>query len=240
LSEIIVTDGLDDSGARRLGFVAERWATFDCYGTLVDWMSGIRATFERLWPEADADELVGRYHSIERRVQAGSGISYRRIMQKGLSGVAAADGLTIPLGEEDALGASLSSWPVFVEVPDALATLRAEGWKLAILSNTDADLLEASLGEIGVPVDHRVVASTIGSYKPAFGHWETFFRETKADRARHVHVAASLFHDIEPCAALGLPAVWINRLRESSDVPRAAELPDLTDLPRSAAALVPV
>src|SRR5439155_20798419 len=75
-------------------------------------MSGIRATFARLWPEVDADELVGRYQAIERRVQAGSGISYRRVMQEGLSEVAAADGLTIPAGEEDALGTSLPSWPV--------------------------------------------------------------------------------------------------------------------------------
>ena len=63
-----------------------------------------------------------------------------------------------------------------------------------------------------MPIDHRIVASEVGSYKPAFGHWEAFFRETEADRTRHVHIAASLFHDIEPAAKLGLPAVWINRL----------------------------
>ena len=83
---------------------------------------------------------------------------------------------------------------------------------LAILSNTDPDLLEASIRAIGVSIDETVVASDIGSYKPAFGHWETFFRRTSAERARHVHVAASLFHDIEPCAKLGLPAIWIDRL----------------------------
>ena len=76
----------------------------------------------------------------------------------------------------------------------------------------------------GVPIDERVVAGDIGSYKPAFGHWETFFRRTGAERSRHVHVAASLFHDIEPCAKLGLPAVWIDRLGEQSMVPRSATL----------------
>ena len=114
---------------------------------------------------------------------------------------------------------------MFPEVPAALLGAAATRvGSSAILSNTDADLLEASLAAIGVPVDLRVVASEIGSYKPAFGHWETFFRRTGADRARHVHVAASLFHDVEPCAQLGLPCVWINRLGETSLLPRAGEL----------------
>jgi 2-haloacid dehalogenase len=84
-----------------------------------------------------------------------------------------------------------------------------------------------------------VVASDIGSYKPAFGHWETFFARTGADRRRHVHVAASLFHDIEPCAKLGLPAVWINRQGETSTLPRAGELTDLSALPDALDGLVP-
>jgi len=90
-----------------------------------------------------------------------------------------------------------------------------------------------------VPVDLRVVASEIGSYKPAARHWETFFAQTGADRGRHVHVAASLFHDIEPGARLGLRCVWVNRLAELSDLPRAAELTDLAALPETLDALVP-
>jgi FMN phosphatase YigB (HAD superfamily) len=100
--------------------------------------------------------------------------------------------------------------------------------------------LDTSIDAIGVPVDVRVVASEIGSYKPAFGHWETFFRRTGADRARHVHVAASLFHDVQPCASLGLPCVWINRLDEKSDLPRAGELTDLSELPDSLDELIPL
>ncbi len=209
----------------------ERWATFDCYGTLVDWMGGIRATLARLWPGEDSSALLERYHSIEPVVQAGRGIPYRQVMAETLAGLAEAQGLAVPPGEEDALAESLPSWPVFPEVPGALAELRARGWRLAILSNTDPDLLAASITAIGVPVDLRVVASEIGSYKPAPGHWETFFRTSGADRGRHVHVAASLFHDVEPCARLGLPCVWINRLGETSDLPRTAELTDLASLP---------
>jgi len=128
--------------------------------------------------------------------------------------------------------------PVF-EVPGALAQLRTRGWRLAILSNTDPDLLDASLESIGTPVDLRVTAAEAGSYKPAHGHWERFFELSGAERERHVHVAASLFHDIAPCRELGLTAVWINRLAETSDLPRAAELADLADLPDTLDRLVP-
>jgi len=219
--------------------MGDRWATFDCYGTLVDWMGGIRATLARLWSDADADALLARYHRIEPTVQAGRGIAYRAVMAETLARIAAEAELSIPAGNEDALGSSLPEWPVFADVPGALAELRQRGWRLAILSNTDADLLDASLRSIGVPVDLRVVASEIGSYKPAFGHWDAFFKETRADRARHVHVAASLFHDVEPCARQGLRCVWINRLNERSDLPRAGELTDLTLLPAKLDALIP-
>ena len=219
--------------------MSDRWATFDCYGTLVDWMSGIRDTLSQLWPENDADALLAVYHAIEPDVQAGRGIAYRQIMAETLAKVAGVQGLVMPAGRENALAASLPSWPVFPEVPAALRAMSDAGWKLAILSNTDADLLEASLTAIGVPVDVRVVASEVGSYKPALGHWDAFFRLTNADRARHMHVAASLFHDVEPCAALGLPCVWINRMGETSPLPRAGELTDLSGLPNLLDRLIP-
>ena len=220
--------------------MADRWATFDCYGTLIDWMSGIRACLADLWPDADPDVLLDRYHEIEPTVQAGRGMAYRQVLAETLERVAAAEGVAVPGGRADALGESLASWPPFPETRVALEELRAGGWRLAILSNTDPEFLEASLRSIGVPVDERVVASDIGSYKPAFGHWETFFERTRADRARHVHVAASLFHDVKPCAALGLPCVWINREGETSELPRAGELPDLRGLREALDDLVPV
>jgi 2-haloacid dehalogenase len=217
----------------------DRWATFDCYGTLIDWMGGIRATLASLWPEADADTLLAAYHRIEPTVQAGRGIPYRTVMAESLAQLAAEHGLVVPPGSEDALGASMPTWPPFPDVRASLTELRSRGWKIGILSNTDPDFLDASLTAIGVPVDLRVVASDIGSYKPAYGHWESFFRQTKADRARHVHVAASLFHDVQPCAALGLPCVWINRQDEVSDLPRAGELTSIEGLADVLDGLVP-
>src|SRR5919108_615548 len=100
---------------------------------------------------------------------------------------------------------------------------RGIGDTLAALSNTDQDLLDASLERIGVPVDGRITAAEAGSYKPAPGHWERFFEQYDSDPEHYVHVGASPYHDLEPAERLGLPAVWINRLRESSDAARAGE-----------------
>jgi 2-haloacid dehalogenase len=219
--------------------MSTRWATFDCYGTLVDWNGGIRSALAALWPAADADALLAAYHAHEPQVQAGRGISYRQVMAEVLQRVAESFGEQVPAGREDALGESLPDWPVFPEVPASLAELRDRGWQLAILSNTDTSLLDASLAAIGVPVDLRVVASEIGSYKPGLAHWQVFFDRSGANRQAHVHVAASLFHDIQPAARQGLHAVWINRLGETSELPRDAELPDLRGLPDTLERVVP-
>jgi 2-haloacid dehalogenase len=210
---------------------ADRWATFDCYGTLIDWLGGIRDTLADLWPEHDAELLLAAHQEIEPEVQRGRALSYRDVLTETLEKIAHREGLDLAADERAALAESLPTWPPFPEVPAALTELRDRGWRLGILSNTDPDYLDGSLDLIGVPVDLRITAAEAGSYKPAHGHWERFFADAGADRARHVHVAASVFHDVRPAAELGLRAVWINRLGEASDAPRTAELPDLERLP---------
>ena len=217
----------------------ERWATFDVYGTLIDWMGGMRGELARIWPEEDADRLLERYHELEPQVQEGRAIPYRDVLAETHARLASEEGLALPDSEAGALGDSLPSWKPFPEVPGALAELRGRGFNIAPLSNTDPDLLAASLERIGVPVDGQVTAADAGSFKPAPGHWERFFERYGADREQHVHVAASLFHDIAPAERLGLRAVWINRLGETSDLPRAAELRDLSRLPDVLDELVP-
>lgn len=217
----------------------DRWATFDCYGTLINWNRGIGDTLAGLWPDADRGSLLARYHEIEPRVQLDSNVSYREVMREALGLLAEHEGLALGSKDEYALAESLPAWSPFPEVPAALAELRGRGFRLAILSNTDPDLLEASLERIGSPVDGQVTAAEAGSYKPAPGHWERFFEHYGAERESHVHVGASLYHDIEPAERLGLKAVWINRLHEQSDLPRAAELKDLSRLPEALDELVP-
>jgi 2-haloacid dehalogenase len=216
-----------------------RWATFDCYGTLIDWDGGIRACLASLWPDVDAERLLERYHEIEPRVQQGSALPYRDVLAQALGLLAGEEGLALAPGDESALADSLPSWRPFPEVPGALAELRGRGFSLVILSNTDPDLLAASLERIGVPVEGAITAAEAGSYKPALGHWIHFFERFQVDRERHVHVGASVFHDLEPAAELGVPTVWINRLHETSEAPRAAELKDLSRLPEVADSLVP-
>ncbi|MCA1647467.1 MAG: HAD hydrolase-like protein [Chloroflexi bacterium] len=219
--------------------MTERWATFDCYGTLVDWNGGIGGVLRRLWPGVDVERLLRRYHALEPLVQEGRGVAYREVGARTLRALAALDGLALRAADEYAFADSLPDWPVFAEVPSALTTLEQHRWRVAILSNTDPDLLAASIERIGVRVDLTITAAEARSYKPAHGHWRRFFERSGADRQRHVHVGASAFHDLVPAAQLGLQAVWINRLGEHSDSPRAAELPDLRDLPETLERLVP-
>lgn len=208
----------------------ERWATFDCYGTLVDWNGGIRAQLARLFGEPSAPALLERYHELEPRVQAEGYRSYRAVLALTLERLAAERGLALPPAEAGALGDSLPRWPVFPEVPPALEEARARGYRLAILSNSDRDLIEASKRALGVPFDETVVAADVGSYKPAHAHWEEFFRRTGADPGGHVHVAASLFHDVAPCRELGLRCIWVDRLGERPAAGPARALPDLRGL----------
>jgi 2-haloacid dehalogenase len=217
-----------------------RWATFDCYGTLVDWNAGIGAELGRLLGPAESGQLLARYHVIEPRVQSEHPTwSYRDVMAAVLAELAAESGAALAPGERDALSRSLPGWPVFAEVPGALAEARERGWQLAALSNTDRDLIEASLQAIGVPFEQAIVASEVGSYKPAPGHWRAFYASTGADPSRHVHVAQSHFHDIVPAHDLGIRTVWINRLAERAEPAPTRELPDLTGLADVLDGLVP-
>jgi 2-haloacid dehalogenase len=217
-----------------------RWATFDCYGTLVDWESGIRTQLELLFGEGEGPKLLARYHEIEPRVQeADPSSSYREVMAAVLGHLADEQDVELGDTDRDALARSLPEWPLFPEVRDGLTAASDRGWKLAILSNTDPDMIEASMRQIGVPFEFAIVASEIGSYKPAAGHWKAFFERSEADRGRQVHVAQSVYHDIEPASGLGIPTIWVNRLAESRDAPATAVLPDLSRLADALDQLVP-
>ena len=218
----------------------ERWATFDCYGTLVDWNGGIREELEKLFGAERADELLVRYHVLEPRIQAARpGSSYREVLTIALERLASETGLTLPEGDASSLARSLPSWPVFEDVRPGLEEARSRGWRLAILSNTDRDLIDASMEALGVSFETAIVAGEIGSYKPAHKHWEVFYEQTGADPAAHVHVAQSLYHDITPAVELGIPSIWINRLDEPADPRPSRTLPGVGSLPDALDDLVP-
>jgi 2-haloacid dehalogenase len=211
----------------------DRWATFDCYGTLIDWNGGIGRELERLFGAGRAGEALHAYHELEPQIQREDpSRSYREVMAVALARLGA------PAEEQDALGRSLPSWEPFAEVPGALAEARDRGWRLAVLSNTDRDLLDASLERIGVAFELSVVASEIGSYKPSRGHWDEFFARSGAEPARHVHVGVSLFHDIAAATALGLHTIWVNRLGEAPEPQPDVELHSLEGLAQNLDSLV--
>jgi 2-haloacid dehalogenase len=238
-----------------------RWATFDCYGTLIDWNGGIRAELVRLFggeegeleassgpdapaegsadrkahgaeegaeaagePDPEIEALLARYHELERELERDGKLSYREVMTEAMRRLGA------PAGEESGLADSLPGWEPFPETLNALTEIRERGWKIAILSNSDLDLIAASKERMGVPFDETVVASEIHSYKPAYLHWFEFYARTLADKRRHVHVGASNYHDIAPAAKLRIPNVWINRLGEHPYTAATVELEDMYEL----------
>jgi 2-haloacid dehalogenase len=206
------------------------WATFDCYGTLIDWNGGIGRELERLFGTERAGALLRAYHEIEPQVQREDPArSYRDVLTVSLARLAERESLDLQASEQASLADSMPAWQPFPEAHAALEDARARGWSLAILSNTDRDYIDASLRLIGVEFEHVIVASEIGSYKPALRHWEAF-RELVGDPGTHVHVAASLFHDVAPAVELGLSTIWINRLGEDPEPQPDVELRSLDGL----------
>jgi 2-haloacid dehalogenase len=192
--------------------------SFDCYGTLIDWETGI-ANALRPWAArnglaVDDQELIAAYGQYETHVEDDMpGALYPIILGETLRRVGVEFGTAVTDADAEAFGQSVKDWPAF---PDTIAALQrlASRFKLIILSNIDRASFAASNPRLGVTFDAIVTAEDVGSYKPQRGHFDRLFEEIErlgVDRDRLVHVAESLFHDHEPAAALGLPSVWIHR-----------------------------
>jgi 2-haloacid dehalogenase len=208
-----------------------RWATFDCFGTLVDWRHGIKTGIELLFPGRGA-ELLEVYNRIEPQVQAEVPVRrYREVLAESLRRTAAEAGLKLVPDDASVLGTGLPYWPVFPDTRPALAALREAGWRLALLTNCDRDLIGETQRRLEVPIDAIVTAEDVGGYKPGLAHFERFASSFGATRENWVHVAQSHFHDMVPAQALGLPRVWINRHADPRDPAVAdAVLPGLDNL----------
>jgi len=213
--------------------VPVRWVTFDCYGTLIDWERGITdALLPLLPPGVDCHALAQRYIEIEADVEHGEYLRYRDVLDRSGRRLLAEHGVRLAPEAPSPLPASLASWPPFPEVPEALRELRRRGYRYAILSNVDRDLLAASIRAMGLEPDLAVTAEDARSYKPARGHWRTFEDRAGATIAETIHVAASLYHDIRPTTGWGYRNVWIARHAEpTGEATPTRILPDLRALP---------
>ena len=191
--------------------MADRWLTFDCYGTIVDWNTGMFGPLEKITGR-DAGQLLSAYHQAELELEAGPGwMPYREVLSAGLASAARHEGITLPEGGEETF---VRAWPdmtVFEDASPALAALREQGWRLAILTNCDDDLFATTRTRLPVPFDAVVTAQEVGSYKPDLGHFRAFADKTGVSKADWIHVANSWVHDILPAARLGLRSVWVDR-----------------------------
>ena len=207
--------------------------TFDCYGTLIDWYGGLgRALGELGVPESERDRICDRYVAIEAEVEGGPYLPYREVMTRALERTLEEHGRSLPPTQRDILAESVPTWEPFPEAPSVLQALGRHA-PLAILSNVDDDLLEASVRHLGVSFAHRVTAQAVRSYKPAHPHFLRIQELTGHGAGEILHVAASLMHDQVPCRQLRISSVWINRRNEARPewLPAARVLPDLRRLP---------
>lgn len=212
-----------------------RVLTFDCYGTLVDWETGIWTAFHDAAAEdgvsLQRDAVVSAYHAIEPMVESGPFRPYHDVLVETARRVAAECGWSIDRARAEFLPRSLPDWPVFPDTNPALERL-AEHYRLGILSNVDEDLLAGTERSLAVEIDFRVTADRVESYKPDLAHFEAA-RPFVGNANAWLHVAQSVFHDVAPASCMGIPVVWINRKGEKrlADSPRPdRELPDLTAL----------
>jgi 2-haloacid dehalogenase len=217
----------------------DRWITFDCFGTLIDWHGGFRALLAPLGG-GRTGELLDAYHRFERALEAERPHRlYREVLTIGLERAAGEIGLALPPGEADVLARKWGELPLYDDVPAALSALRERGFRIGILTNCDDDLFARTLERFPSPgPDLVVTAQQAGSYKPDLGHFREFERRTGVARRDWVHAACSWFHDIEPARHLGIARVWVDRDRTGDDPTAASRvLRDLVDLPDVAATL---
>ena len=206
--------------------------TFDCYGTLVDWESGILATLrpvlETHGVERSDSDVLELFGTLESRIQATAFGSYRSVLEAVMSMLASQLGFAPSQDERTALADELGTWPVFPDTRQALERL-ASRFKLAIVSNIDDELFAQTQDAIGIQFAEVVTAEQVRSYKPERAHFDEALRRLGLDRRQVIHVAQSLFHDIAPASALGLRTLWVRRrasLEGGGATPRANATPD--------------
>ena len=192
--------------------------TFDVYGTLIDWETGIieavRAWGEPHRLEPDESQILNAFSRRESAIQKTHPATlYPEVLRDVFVGLSAELGVSASAIELQIFGNSVMDWPAFPDSPDALAYL-SKHYKLGVLSNIDRASFAHSRNRLGVDFDLVVTAEDVGSYKPNHAHFERALRELANkgyERDQILHVAQSLFHDHVPAKALGLRTVWINR-----------------------------
>ena len=208
--------------------------TFDCYGTLIDWETGIvsalRSILDAHQVTASDEQVLETFARHEAVIEAGPYRRYREVLAECLDRIGADLGFAATDAEREAFAASVADWPAFSDSPAALRELKRR-FKLAVITNCDDDLFAGSKARLDVDFDWVVTAQQAGAYKPSHRNFERAFETIDAPRERILHVAQSLFHDHVPAKELGMTTVWIDRRGDrpgSGATPPAEARPDLT------------
>ncbi len=221
--------------------------TFDCYGTLVDWESGILRTLGRMLAPQGIDvppeQLLTAFGRHEAALEAGPYLSYREVLTGTARGVAADLGVGLDEADAERFAASVAEWPPFPDSADALARLQTR-FRLGVITNCDDDLFAASNAKLGLTFDWVVTAQQVGSYKPDRRNFEVALARIGLPPQRILHVAQSLYHDHVPAQAMGLATAWVDRRHDREGfgaTPPAKALPNLVvpDMATFAALAVP-
>ncbi len=208
---------------------------FDCYGTLIDWESGILAALAPLRSRAGGgltdDAMLEAFARTESRQQAATpSMLYPDLLTEVHRQLAAEWGATPDPAEARRFGASIGDWPAFPDTAEALRYLK-QHFRLVILSNVDRNGFKASNQRLGVTFDAVYTAQDIGSYKPDPGNFAYLLDRLAAagvTKGQVLHVAQSLFHDHAPANAVGLASAWIDRRHDTGG--RGATAPASADV----------
>lgn len=217
-----------------IDFAAFDALTFDCYGTMIDWESGILAALRPVLEAHDVarddETLLELFAHHEAALEAGPYQRYRDILAGALRGIGTDLKFEPTQAEQDAFGVSVRDWPAFGDSAQSLQRLK-ERFRLGVITNCDDDLFAASNEKLQVEFDYVITAQQAEGYKPRLENFEYAFAHIDTPRERILHVAQSLFHDHVPAKALGMTTVWIDRRagREGGGAtPPAAAVPDMT------------
>jgi 2-haloacid dehalogenase len=223
-----------------LDFAKFKFLTFDCYGTLIDWETGILGALRSILKThsktlSDA-EILNLYAELESAVESGEFKPYREVLREVVQGFGARLGFTVTQQQADSLPESLKRWRPFPDTVPALKSL-ARHYKLCVISNIDDDLFAHSARQLELPFHVVVTALQARSYKPSYNNFQLALKKIGAPKQQVLHVAESLFHDIVPARALGIKNVWVDRSNDkrgrasrTADVKPDLEVRDLKTL----------
>jgi 2-haloacid dehalogenase len=214
-----------------LDFSRFEYLSFDCYGTLIDWESGILGYLLPLLRDkgckVSGEEILRLYSEFEPRQQEAPYRSYREVLASVVRDLARELGVHVSAKEAGGFAESIRGWEPFSDTVPALARLKS-GYKLAVLSNIDDDLFAFTAPKLQVELDFVVTAQQAQGYKPSLRNFEMLLDRLGVKKERLLHVAESLYHDVVPARALGIAAVWVNRRQGKAAATRLVSAhPDL-------------